>query len=288
MDSQKRVLPSYFATLKVKEGNFIPTGDYMTCGTDDPHAHLLPIKKIYDVNVDANYPYVDHSFRFKILNWFYYTQARYLVDILNRFRYGFKLKGMENVTKNMDKLQGGALTICNHVFRWDMCGILKVCGWRQLRFPIFRGQMAGKDRDRMVGTGGVPIPEKLSDLRHFYKAFDYYHEKGYWMHFFPEESRWQFYTPIRPFKKGAFIFAERYNLPIIPMAYSYRERKGFLKLFGKEACVTLNVGEPIFPDPALKGQRSASIDDLRRRTHEACVKLAGIENNPWTYNQTEK
>ena len=288
MDSQERVLPSYFATLKVKEGNFIPTGDYMTCGTDDPHAHLLPIKKIYDVNVDANYPYVDHSFRFKLLNWFYYTQARYLVDILNRFRYGFKLKGMENVTKNMDKLQGGALTVCNHVFRWDMCGILKVCGWRQLRFPIFRGQMAGKDRDRMVGTGGIPIPEKLSDLRHFYKAFDYYHEKGYWMHFFPEESRWQFYTPIRPFKKGAFIFAERYNLPIIPMAYSYRERKGFLKLFGKEACVTLNVGEPIFPDPALKGQRSASIDDLRRRTHEACVKLAGVENNPWTYNQTEK
>ncbi len=260
----------------------------MTCGTDDPHAHLLPIKKIYDVNVDANYPYVDNSFKFKFFNFLYYFQARFVVDPLNRLRYGFRLKGMENLKKYKEQLKGGALTICNHVFRWDMCGILKVCGWRQLRFPIFRGQMAGKDRDRMVYTGGVPIPEKLSDLRHFYRAFDYYHEHGFWMHFFPEESRWQFYTPIRPFKKGAFIMAERYNVPIIPMAYSYRERKGILKLFGKEACVTLNVGEPIFPDPALKGQRSASIDDLRRRTHEACVRLAGIENNPWTYNQTEK
>lgn len=288
MASEERVLPEYYKTLKVKEGNYIPTGDYMTCGTDDPHAHLLPIKKIYDVNVDANYPYVDNSFKFKFFNFLYYFQARFVVDPLNRLRYGFRLKGMENLKKYKEQLKGGALTICNHVFRWDMCGILKVCGWRQLRFPIFRGQMAGKDRDRMVYTGGVPIPEKLSDLRHFYRAFDYYHEHGFWMHFFPEESRWQFYTPIRPFKKGAFIMAERYNVPIIPMAYSYRERKGILKLFGKEACVTLNVGEPIFPDPALKGQRSASIDDLRRRTHEACVRLAGIENNPWTYNQTEK
>lgn len=288
MASEERVLPEYYKTLKVKEGNYIPTGDYMTCGTDDPHAHLLPIKKIYDVNVDANYPYVDNSFKFKFFNFLYYFQARFVVDPLNRLRYGFRLRGMENLKKYKEQLKGGALTICNHVFRWDMCGILKVCGWRQLRFPIFRGQMAGKDRDRMVYTGGVPIPEKLSDLRHFYRAFDYYHEHGFWMHFFPEESRWQFYTPIRPFKKGAFIMAERYNVPIIPMAYSYRERKGILKLFGKEACVTLNVGEPIFPDPALKGQRSASIDDLRRRTHEACVRLAGIENNPWTYNQTEK
>ncbi len=288
MASEERVLPEYYKTLKVKEGNYIPTGDYMTCGTDDPHAHLLPIKKIYDVNVDANYPYVDNSFKFKFFNFLYYFQARFVVDPLNRLRYGFRLRGMENLKKYKEQLKGGALTICNHVFRWDMCGILKVCGWRQLRFPIFRGQMAGKDRDRMVYTGGVPIPEKLSDLRHFYRAFDYYHEHGFWMHFFPEAGRWQFYTPIRPFKKGAFIMAERYNVPIIPMAYTYRERKGILKFFGKEACVTLNVGEPIFPDPALKGQRSASIDDLRRRTHEACVRLAGIENNPWTYNQTEK
>ncbi|MBQ2322890.1 MAG: hypothetical protein II375_10125, partial [Bacteroidales bacterium] len=72
------------------------------------------------------------------------------------------------------------------------------------------------------------------------------------------------------------------------MAYSYRERKGLLKLFGKEACVTLNIGEPIFPNPELKGNRAASIDDLRKRTHEAVVKLAGVENNPWQYNQTEK
>ena len=72
------------------------------------------------------------------------------------------------------------------------------------------------------------------------------------------------------------------------MAYSYRERKGLLKLFGKEACVTLNIGEPIFADPSLKGDRNAVVEDLRKRTHAAMVKLAGITENPWVYNQTEK
>ena len=124
-------------------------------------------------------------------------------------------------------------------------------------------------------------------MKKFYEALDYYHQQGYWIHFFAEESRWEFYTPIRPFKKGAFNFAHRLNVPIIPMAYSYRKRTGFLKWFGKEACVTLNVGEPILPDPNITDKR-AQIDDMRRRCHEAMVKLAGIKKNPWTYNQTEK
>ncbi len=288
MTEIKNQLPPLYDKLVMEEGGYVPTGDYVKYGGEDPHAHLLPIKKIYEVNVDANYPYVDNSLKFKIKNWLYYFQASALIDYLNKFRYGFRIKGKENITKNMDKFPKGALTVCNHVYRWDMCGILHAIGFRQLRFPIYRDQMAGKDRDRMVYTGGVPIPEKISDLRKFYRAFDYYHEKGMWMHFYAEESRWQFYTPIRPLKKGAFIFAEKYKLPVIPMAYSYRERKGLLKLFGKEACVTLNVGEPIFADPALEGNRAATIDDLRKRTHAAMVKLAGIKENPWVYNQTEK
>ena len=280
--------PPLYDKLKVEPDRYVPTGDFVSYGGDNPHAHLLPIKKIYEVNVDANYPYVDNSLRFRILNWLYYFQSKTLIVFLNKFRYGFKMRGQENIKNNMNKLRGGAMTGCNHVFRWDMCGVFSAIGWRQLRFPIYAGQMAGKDRTRMVEMGGVPIPEKLSGIKNFYKAFDYFHEKGFWMHFFAEESRWQFYTPIRPFKKGAFVFAEKYNLPIIPMAYSYRERKGLLKLFGKEACVTLNIGAPIFADPSLKGDRNAVVEDLRKRTHAAMVKLAGITENPWVYNQTEK
>ena len=284
-NENKQKLPPLYDQLEVENDRYVPL-DHISYGGENPHAHLLPVKKIYEVQLDENYPYVDHSTRFKVLNFLYYFQSMTLIKFLNWFRYGFRVRGKENIAKNMKYFEKGAMTVCNHVFRWDMCGVFDAIGWRQLRFPIFGGQMAGKDRTRMVEMGGVPIPDGMEAMKKFYDAFDYYHEHKYWMHFFAEESRWEFYTPIRPFKKGAFKFAVRYNLPIIPMAYSYRERKGLLKLFGKEACVTLNVGEPILPDPELKGK--ALIEDLRKRTHEAMVKLAGIKKNPWVYNQTEK
>lgn len=281
-------LPPLYDKLTVEPDRYIPL-EHISYGegTDDPHAHLLGVDQIYESNVGHDYPYIDHSFYYKWWNFLYYLQSRTLINFLQYFRYGFRLRGKENITKNKHLFKNGAMTVCNHTFRWDMSGVFTAIGWRQLRFPIWREQLAGKDARRMHTMGGIPVPESVADMRKFYAALDYYHKEGYWLHFFAEESRWEFYTPIRPFKKGAFVFAKRLNIPIIPMAYSYRERKGFLKWFGKEACVTLNVGEPILPDPQIT-DKNEQIDDMRRRCHEAMVKLAGITNNPWEYNQTEK
>ena len=279
-------LPPLYDKLEVEPDRYIPL-EHISYGGDDPHAHLLPVDEIYESNVGHDYPYIDDSWYYKIWNFLYYLQSRTLINFLQYFRYGFRLRGKENIKKNKELLKNGAMTVCNHTFRWDMSGIFTAIGWRQLRFPIWRDQLKGKDARRMHTMGGIPVPESAADMRKFYEALDYYHKEGYWIHFFAEESRWEFYTPIRPFKKGAFVFAKRLNVPIIPMAYSYRERTGFLKLFGKEACVTLNVGEPILPNPEITDKRE-QIDDMRRRTHEAMVKLAGIKSNPWTYNQTEK
>lgn len=279
-------LPPLYDQLKVEPDRYIPL-EHISYGADDPHAHLLPVEQLHKAEVGHDYPYIDHSFYYKFWNFLYYLQSRTLINFLQYFRYGFRLRGKENIKKHKELFKNGAMTVSNHTFRWDMSGVFTAIGWRQLRFPIWRDQLAGKDARRMHTMGGIPVPESVADMRKFYSALDYYHKEGYWLHFFAEESRWEFYTPIRPFKKGAFVFAKRLNIPIIPMAYSYRERKGFLKLFGKEACVTLNVGEPILPDPNIT-DKNAQIDDMRRRTHDAIVKLAGITHNPWTYNQTEK
>lgn len=279
-------LPPLYDQLTVEPDRYIPL-DHMAYGEDDPHAHLLPVDQLYDTEVGHDYPYIDHSFHYKLWNFLYYLQSRTLINFLQYFRYGFRLRGKENIKKNKELFKNGAMTVCNHTFRWDMSGIFTAIGWRQLRFPIWRDQLMGKDARRMHTMGGIPVPESVADMRKFYGALDYYHKEGYWLHFFAEESRWEFYTPIRPFKKGAFVFAKRLNIPIIPMAYSYRERKGILKWFGKEACVTLNVGEPILPDPNIT-DKAEQIDDMRRRCHESMVRLAGITNNPWQYNQTEK
>ena len=278
--------PEEYSRLVVEDDRYIPqNGDIYD--SSNPHAHVNGVKVTHDMpDFDANYPYIDHSWRQKFWTFVYYARARYLIRWLHYLRYGFRGYGYENVKNNKELLKNGAMTICNHVYRWDVAAVLDPLGWRRIWFPIWRDQLAGPDARHMRAMGGIPIPDNVSALRKFYAALDEVHAQKGWLHFFAEESRWDFYTPIRPFKKGAFVFAQRYDLPIIPMAVSYRERKGFIKLFDKEECVTLHVGEPIVANKELK-DKNAIIDDLRRRTHESMVKLAGIKENPWTYNQTE-
>jgi 1-acyl-sn-glycerol-3-phosphate acyltransferase len=78
--------------------------------------------------------------------------------------------------------------------------------------------------------------------------------------------------------------AVKYQLPVIPMAISWRPAGGFHKLVNKLKkknlpMATLRIGDPILPDLS-EGRREAT-RRLRRETHEAIIRLAGITNNPW-------
>lgn len=129
--------------------------------------------------------------------------------------------------------------------------------------------------------GGVPVPETHSGMRPFAEAFDEYHRRKDWLHFFPESCSWKFYAPIRPFKKGAFSMAYKYAIPVIPMVISYRPRTGIHRLFDKKEIplVTLHVGTPLFPD-VTKNVKEES-HRLLTEAHAQMVSMAGILQNPW-------
>lgn len=278
--------PPEYERLKVADGYYIPpVGDVFD--HENPHYHK-PIKHVMEYVVDNNYPYMDNSFNFKFWSFMYYAQSRYLTRWLHPLVNGFKLVGKEKLYKYKDLFKDGAITVCNHMQRWDMAGVFEFNGWRRHWYPFYREQLCGPDSRRMRVMGGIPTPVDIPSTRHFYAAFDEIHRRKGWIHFYPEASRWDYYVPIRPFQKGAFAFAERYNLPIIPMAYSYRERTGWRKLFGKTPLLTLTVGDPILIDETLRGNKRELIDDLRKRSFESMLKLAGIIENPWNYNDTEK
>ena len=63
--------------------------------------------------------------------------------------------------------------------------------------------------------------------------------------------------------------------------YTYRKRRGIYRLCGKKdsPCVTLHVGEPIWFDKSAN--RKEELDRVCREAHQAMVRMAGIEVNPW-------
>jgi 1-acyl-sn-glycerol-3-phosphate acyltransferase len=101
------------------------------------------------------------------------------------------------------------------------------------------------------------------------------------MHVFPEAKRWDYYKPLRPFQKGAFTMAYKYNMPLLPCVITYRERTGIFRLFGPKNMPLLQVeiGEPILPDKSQP--RAQEVNRLLELSHKRMEQMAGITHNPW-------
>ncbi len=262
-------------------GTYIPDID-IEYPEDKSNEHIAGVR--YDgrqVTLDENFPYYDRSFKYRLNHLLNRLLLRCVVIWVNRVRYGLRIVGKENIRKNKALLKDGALTVCNHIYRWDLACVLDAIGNRNLWFPIYGDHMRGKDAWFMRYLGGIPIPETRAGLRPFDDAFDRHREKKEWLHVFPEAASWKFYTPIRSFKRGAFSMAYKYGIPVIPFVLSYRPRTGIYRWFDKPdvPLLTLHVGTPIVPD--ISKPRKEETTRLLREAHAQMVAMAGIISNPW-------
>lgn len=273
----------------MKEGTYIPDIgiDYPT---DDPYKRLLHVE-VEDSSqgrfqFDETYPYLDDSLRFKLNCILGFFVKWCMIAIHNRCHFGLKIEGKENIRKYKKKLsEKGAMCISNHVFVFDALGVNTAWQrFKQVRIPMFAKHFNGRNWWILWQAGGVPLPETREGIRKFNEAFDEYARRKYWFIIFPETVRWNMYVPIRPFKRGAFSMAYKYDIPIIPNVYTFRERKGIYRLFGKKnsPCVTLHVGEPIYFDKTKN--RKEELDRVCQEAHAEMLRMAGIEVNPWPAN----
>ena len=264
---------------------------------DDPYVGLY--QPVYDrpfPEVDANYPYFSDSYlKRRLTFWGYIFILRFLGMIL-RFKYGlrWKMEGDKHWSRSSwimrwrlrkYDLSRGAITVSNHCYRHDAASVLNaIHASHHTRIPMFAPNFKTKDQKFLVWVGGIPIPEPeagLSAMKAFNAAFDKYNERGYWFHVFPEAKRWDWYKPVRPFQKGAFTMAYKYNKPILPCAVTYRPRTGIWRLFGPkdEPLTQVVIGAPIYPDTTQP--RAAETVRLLNETHATVCRLAGITHNTW-------
>lgn len=241
--------------------------------------HYMKIKKNNGLVLTKDYPYVDESFSFKFKQFWIRIVLIVIVFPLSYFKLGLRIKGRKNLKKYKQELKNGAITISNHVHKWDFIAINKALRYRFPRVIVWGNNVRSEDAFLIRMMGGVPVPENnLGAMVAFNSAIENYLKKGGFLQVYPEGSMWEYYMPIRPFKRGAASIAIRNNKPVLPMAFSYRKPSKLRQiLFKMPAVFTLKVGEPIFPDPNLD-RREQEID-LTKRMHQAVVDLAGIKEN---------
>jgi 1-acyl-sn-glycerol-3-phosphate acyltransferase len=251
---------------------------------EKPDEHMINYKFVRDVKVDENYPFLDKSFKFKFIRFFMHLGIYILVFSVSPWLYGLKIEGRKKLRKHKKLFKNGAMTVSNHVHRWDFLFVMQAVRYRSMFFPIWKELLKAPDAGFIRHAGGIPVPEDIKTMKCFNLAFDELHEKKKWIHAFPESCRFDYFQPIRPFKKGVFTMAYRYNLPVIPIAFSYSEPRfpiTVINFFRKQKLpvIIARVGEPILIDPSL-GRKEAVIK-LRKECHEAIVRFAGISENKY-------
>jgi len=265
--------------------HYIPNLDIVY--PEKPDGHMFPFKKDIEITFDENYPFLDKSFKFRLKRFVTYLLIFTANRIVSFLRFGFKVEGRKNLRKNRKILKNGAMTISNHVQRWDFQFTQVATRYHTSFFPVWKEQCKGPDRGWIRYAGGIPIPDGIQAMKFFNKAFDEIREKKIWIHAYPESSRFDYYPYIRPFKKGVFTMAWHYNIPVLPVAITWRKPfpltlDNIPRLFtGKKLLpgITTRVGEPLLFDESLP--RKEAVQKMRKECHKAIVRLAGITNNPY-------
>ena len=209
----------------------------------DENEDVIQMYEPLELNLDENYQYIKTGTMFSFFsNLLYYGVAFPVLTVLNKIVYDLKIEGKENI-KN---LKTGAISVSNHVLVLDCTMVGLALKQKKVYFTTREGSFKIPFIRKLIKLlRAIPIPTSLKSKEYFVKELDKAIQNDTIIHFYPEKALWPYYEKIRNFKDGAFDFAIRNNVPIIPIVITFRDPTGIRKLFKNKKDVTVKILEPI-------------------------------------------
>ena len=93
----------------------------------------------------------------------------------------------------------------------------------------------------------LPLANNYEVLRDMMNGVEYWLKKGHCILIYPEQSMWWNYQKPKPTKSGAFRFAAKYNVPVLPTFITLRKTGELNKEGDAIYAYTLNILPPIYP-----------------------------------------
>ena len=94
--------------------------------------------------------------------------------------------------------------------------------------------------------GGLPLPKTKAQAHAFSASLRELSKSKQSVALYPEAHIWPYYTGIRPFSDGSFIYPVRDGKPVFCFTATYQQRR-----LGSRPKTTVYVDGPFFPDPTL-------------------------------------
>ncbi|MBQ7699528.1 MAG: 1-acyl-sn-glycerol-3-phosphate acyltransferase [Clostridia bacterium] len=201
-----------------------------------------------------------------------------------------EIKGIEN----FDSLHSGAIITCNHFNAFDSFAIQMAYEASNQRKRRFYRVIREGNYTSFPGFYGflmrhcytLPLASNHKTLKKFMEATDTVLKSGHFVLVYPEQSMWWNYRKPKPLKNGAFMFACRNNVPVLPCFITMRDTDivGDDGFFVQE--YTIHIGKPIKPDKNLPYTKA--VTKLAEENYNVWKEIYEKEYGIPLYYTTEK
>ena len=239
----------------------------------------------FNCKVENNDPVVTKEQREDIIlkyDIFYHKLSKKIKRILARRivnKYtAFYNKDTEII--GLDKLKdinGGAIITCNHFNVMDSTIIRKMMidlkKEKKLAIVIEESNvfLPGEYNLLTNNCNTLPLSESRIYMKDkFYPAMQKRLQKGDWILIYPEEEMWFNYKKPRPVKPGAYHFAAKYKVPIIPCFIEMSEKDEYDNNGFKKLKFIIHIKDIIMPNDSMsiKGMK----EYMQKRDYECKVE----------------
>jgi len=230
---------------------------------------------VFPSSIDVDHPYKKKRLFFRGWYTWTYIWAIGLSAVVDYAAYGLRIEGH----KNLRDIKAGAITVSNHIHNIDSTMIAVALTPKRMIFTSIEGNFKlPVVRWLIKWVGVVPIPTSTHALRGFFDNTIQQLKEGGKVHFYPEGSLWQYYTGLRPFKKGAFHMAVDAGVPVVPVVLVQRASTGLRRIIRRKSLFSVVICPPVYADATLS--EAKQIDDMRDRTHQImCIALEKGQQN---------
>ena len=175
--------------------------------------------------------------------------------------------------ENLQHLKTGAVLTCNHFNAFDSFAIHTlflnskqnhkkfyrfIKEGNYVNFPGFYGLL-------MRHCHTLPLSSNRKTLEKFLNAVDTILKRGDFVLVYPEQSMWWNYKKPKPLKPGAFRFAVKNNVPVLPCFITMQDSD----IMGPDGFYvqeyTIHISKPLYPNTELS--KSEQIQDLLDRNY---------------------
>ena len=182
-----------------------------------------------------------------------------------------KVYGMEN----LNQLDSGAIITCNHFNPFDCFTVERIFQrskqYRKKRlFKVIREgnytNFPGLYGYLFRNCDTLPLSSNKKTMYNFLMAVDTILQRGDFILIYPEQSLWWNYRKPKPLKNGAFKFAEKNHVPVLPVFICMEDSSRIGQDGFPIQEYTVFINEPIYPKEGLTERQKAA--DMRNRNYE--------------------